>query len=174
MDTNTSSTASLHRRIIGWVRRNKEKSAMIGAVAVLCIMIAVVCFPSPAIAHGTDTEHGTHARAKVLGSAGGLNVHILGSHHRSGESLSTVAHLVGGHVVAIHHGGAGGGKQGDTCNQSCSDVVHFHICMELVILLKSSRVHPHITPEMRVASSAFTHCDTQFSPIQAHRRESLT
>ena len=58
MDTNTSSTASLHRRIIGWVRRNKEKSAMIGAVAVLCIMIAVVCFPSPAIAHGTDTEHG--------------------------------------------------------------------------------------------------------------------
>ena len=58
MDTNTASTVSLPRRILGWVRSNREKSAIIGAAALLCIMIAVVCCPSPAVAHGVDTEHG--------------------------------------------------------------------------------------------------------------------
>ncbi len=46
------------RSVVSLILYNKERSAIIAAVMVLCIMIAVVCCPSPAVKSGEDPAHG--------------------------------------------------------------------------------------------------------------------
>ncbi|MBE6760561.1 MAG: hypothetical protein E7554_10870 [Ruminococcaceae bacterium] len=58
MQEKTAGKQSVLRNIVSLVRENKEKSAIIAAVAVLCIMIAVICCPSPAVESGDDPVHG--------------------------------------------------------------------------------------------------------------------
>lgn len=53
-----STGGNMPRRIISWICSNKEKAAVIGAAVILCVTIALICCPSPAIAAGTDADHG--------------------------------------------------------------------------------------------------------------------